>query len=586
VTDNPLHDSQSHQNKLKIQYSPDDHASKGKPSESHKLKIAVHHRDHKIAIRQQDAHQMVPGKPSQKAMNRRTVLILVNLGVVILLGAVLLGIFLKSNNDAKRREMLIAQARARAMLEAEDSCRKIEKARSAFPGINARLAMYMTECSNTVALMPGGIPEVTQTAPRRLAPPPEVAVPALAAPAKPAEPPPEAAATPAKDPAPAAPEPPVTVAPPEKEDPSRPFGEPSREELERKRKTDDSPAPEPAAPPAVKASSDPSAPFGEPSREELERRRKIEASHALAAPAATEPVPMPAAPVFSGPPAQAALVAAREHEAGITGRNEELKELVGQGEALLAEAKQKTRPEDVEASAARLREMVISAQQAVTAAEAALTAIQEKLKEIRTLYAAFKEDQKKLELQRAAQQKKEEREALIQREHGSAVAAAAATKTFFREGSYTQAVEKLTAAMGQLTTAEARQVLQTKIERFLMLRDLRNFLVEQMNKGTFTWGWGNGPTARDVNGADDKYIRIRGGRVLWTDADPAQMAKFIDHYSVDPKLQREIKARQFLAAAIYFNEAGLDEQAEAYRAKALAANRVLQALADRLLPPR
>jgi hypothetical protein len=116
------------------------------------------------------------------------------------------------------------------------------------------------------------------------------------------------------------------------------------------------------------------------------------------------------------------------------------------------------------------------------------------------------------------------------------------------------------------------------------MRDLKRFLIERINAAPYTWGWGSGPSARDVVGADETEIRLRGQTVGWTEVSSRQLLKLIDHYATDSKVDNKVQAEQHLAAAILCHELGLTDRAQFYRNKIAGLYHSVDQEIARLLP--
>jgi hypothetical protein len=127
-----------------------------------------------------------------------------------------------------------------------------------------------------------------------------------------------------------------------------------------------------------------------------------------------------------------------------------------------------------------------------------------------------------------------------------------------------------------------KAALKTAIERYRMMMDLKAFLIEGIRKDQkaapdsgFRFGWlVNGVPSRDVLGADEDKVMVRGGVVPWAEVSPAQMMRFIKHYTAMEGLPRREAGRQFLGAAVYVLEAGAGSEG----AKKLAGDLVGEAV--------
>jgi putative hemolysin len=113
-------------------------------------------------------------------------------------------------------------------------------------------------------------------------------------------------------------------------------------------------------------------------------------------------------------------------------------------------------------------------------------------------------------------------------------------------------------AMGPAETDAGRQAFRVLTDRYQLLSELKQFIVEQLNTDPRPWIWGSGTTAEDVMGADDNTIRVRTGPMSWNDVTVAQMLKFINIYvaTSNQKVKLRTQCRMALAAAVYCLEHG------------------------------
>jgi len=152
---------------------------------------------------------------------------------------------------------------------------------------------------------------------------------------------------------------------------------------------------------------------------------------------------------------------------------------------------------------------------------------------------------------------------------------------FFKDYNYAEAVERLKDGEDRYRTDPGRDAHGKVLDRYLYLRDLKTFLIERINAEPYAWGWGSPPAARDILGADELTIKLRGAEAVWTDIDTEQMVKLVEHYVGDRKIPRRRRARMLMAAAIYFNQNGKQPLAEKYAEKAVEADAPLKEDADR-----
>ena len=149
---------------------------------------------------------------------------------------------------------------------------------------------------------------------------------------------------------------------------------------------------------------------------------------------------------------------------------------------------------------------------------------------------------------------------------------------------YAQAVEKLKAKLPDIQTDKGREHLNILIDRYTRLQGLHAFVVKRINVKKFRWGWGQGPSAKDILAANDDHVKITGKTMPWTAADPPQMMKIIKYYVEDTDVDRKIRAEQELALAIFYYEHGQDNRAQSLAQDIVKNYPTLTKQTQRLLP--
>ena len=133
-------------------------------------------------------------------------------------------------------------------------------------------------------------------------------------------------------------------------------------------------------------------------------------------------------------------------------------------------------------------------------------------------------------------------------------------------------------------------------ERYRRLHALHRFVIDRLSRAPFRWGWGNGPAAVDVIGADDRGVTLTADRQIpWNQVGTAQMLKFARHTVRQIEGDRGQMAERRLDMAIFCYETGMaaDTAEERDRALEIARELVRKAAelrgalrdeADRLMP--
>jgi hypothetical protein len=147
-----------------------------------------------------------------------------------------------------------------------------------------------------------------------------------------------------------------------------------------------------------------------------------------------------------------------------------------------------------------------------------------------------------------------------------------------------EAFQMLGPEQASFTTAEGRASFGLLLERFKRLDGFKQFLIDGINARPFRWGWGTGPAAKDITGADENGITITGGKEPWDRMGIAHFVHLSKHYLSLPDVRSSVIGEQKLALAIYMWLGAQTEEAVRYRDQAIEAARYLETDARRLVP--
>ena len=156
-----------------------------------------------------------------------------------------------------------------------------------------------------------------------------------------------------------------------------------------------------------------------------------------------------------------------------------------------------------------------------------------------------------------------------------------ANAPLLQQSRFTEALEAVTGLESKMTTDDSKAAYKTAHERYKLVLELKTFVIEGLTADSkagpdgFKYGWlVNGVPTKDVLGADETKIQLRGGSVPWDQVSPSQLLRFIKRYVDNPDLGRKEAARINLATAIYLFEAGGGTE----RARSLAAEQLGKAV--------
>ena len=152
---------------------------------------------------------------------------------------------------------------------------------------------------------------------------------------------------------------------------------------------------------------------------------------------------------------------------------------------------------------------------------------------------------------------------------------------------FSGAIRELKLSRSNCKTDEGREALAIAVERCERLQRMKEFFIEQLSAKPMPWGWGHGPSATDVNGADKRNVMLKDRRVPWAEVPPSQMLRFADYYMDSRNVLLRQQADIALAAAIYcFEVAGERgvEKSELYASQAVSRLSSMRRHVERLIP--
>ncbi len=162
----------------------------------------------------------------------------------------------------------------------------------------------------------------------------------------------------------------------------------------------------------------------------------------------------------------------------------------------------------------------------------------------------------------------------------------AAVKKAMKIHLYDDVIDDLNKKKKQLKTDEGKAAISIYIDRAVYMRDLKKFLIKQLNKDPFKWGYIDGGSPEDIIKATPKRIILKGRSVLWNDVSTKQFFHLIKHYVTD--MNKSVKlvelGKQSMGVAVFCYEHEAYEPAERYAYKAVEMNPRLAKDAERLFP--
>jgi len=173
--------------------------------------------------------------------------------------------------------------------------------------------------------------------------------------------------------------------------------------------------------------------------------------------------------------------------------------------------------------------------------------------------------------EKADQLRKElERKELIASEVSGAHELRAQNAQLFKMYEFDKAMAALNQRRDGYETDEGRAVLDILIDRCARLQKLKAFLIKRLTEQPFRWGWQQSGDRRDILGADDKVVKIKGEEIAWGEIGSEQITSIFDHCFTDPPgLELIDVGRLRLAVTVFWQEHDRHEEAKEEGDKAL-----------------
>jgi serine/threonine protein kinase len=231
----------------------------------------------------------------------------------------------------------------------------------------------------------------------------------------------------------------------------------------------------------------------------------------------------------------------------------------------------------------------------------AIEAMRKKLdKEIRAKAAATaqaaleKAEADRVEAERLAKEKAEaEKKAVIQAELDQLDAVRKENGVQVQQHLFKEVLAKIDKCVKGLRTDEGKAAGKQTIKAYEMLVELKTLFIDGIKadvksnpESGYGFGWLG---AKDILGADENKIVIRGAEIPWASVPPQQIMRFVQRYIEKGGLTRRDNARANFALALYIYEAsGRDEKqndrVSKYLSEAVRSHKSVEEIASAVLP--
>lgn len=175
--------------------------------------------------------------------------------------------------------------------------------------------------------------------------------------------------------------------------------------------------------------------------------------------------------------------------------------------------------------------------------------------------AREKAEADKLEAERLAKEQAEAaKKAAIQAELDLLDAVRKECATLVQQHQFKEALARVEKSVKELKTEDGRAAGRRTVKAYEMLVELKTLFIEGIKADVkdnpdsgYGFGWLG---SKDILGADENKILIRGGEVPWAMVPPQQIMRLVQRYVDNGGLTRRDTARAKLALALYIHEAG------------------------------
>lgn len=150
---------------------------------------------------------------------------------------------------------------------------------------------------------------------------------------------------------------------------------------------------------------------------------------------------------------------------------------------------------------------------------------------------------------------------------------------------FADALKKAEAMLANIETDEAKAPMKVRVERYKRAAELKAFVISQITKHPFRWGWTQGlPVGKDIIAIDESTLKLVDSSVNWPDVKIPQLQKMVEYAiaGVDG-VRMSVQGEQYLNAAICMQLLGAESASETMHQRMLQTKPELAARADELL---
>jgi serine/threonine protein kinase len=148
-----------------------------------------------------------------------------------------------------------------------------------------------------------------------------------------------------------------------------------------------------------------------------------------------------------------------------------------------------------------------------------------------------------------------------------------------------QPVNDAEALLLDLETPEAKADLDVVLERFRIIQGVRLYLIAQITKQPYRWGWRpHGGQGKDIVAANAEGITTSSQKIPWNAISLPLLSKILDHYVGGNGVPPSAKANNLIGLAFMCRLNSREAAAEQFESRATMASPYAQATIERLKP--
>lgn len=232
---------------------------------------------------------------------------------------------------------------------------------------------------------------------------------------------------------------------------------------------------------------------------------------------------------------------------------------------------------EIKVKADKTKELINASQRSFERAKQTCASIAELRKEY------DRQEELRLQREEEARKQREHRE-LVARETEEAIELAKETDLFIANFDPDHAFDVLNTSLEDFETENGKQIVSLSIEQCEKVVEMKSVLIDTLNTQPLRWGWKQSGAPRDILGADQIYLKVSGGQILWNKMTAAQLKYIVLQYIEGrEEMTASQRSQVGLGAVILLTKKDAGKEAETVLQKLLDMNPALGRTASRLI---